>query len=113
MSVVDEISPREVGEDRIDLALDQETTSPQVFEPVIVQVDYSRCDPEGVVLPLELTVTGPSGQVTRQFFRRTRPTEVSFRAQEGGSTLVRLAELYHNRWFGALVIDVAGDPLQR
>ena len=113
MSVVDEISPREVGEDRIDLALDETTTSPQVFEPVIVNVDFSRCDPEGVVLPLELTITGPSGEVTRQYFRRTVPSQVSFRPQEGGSTLVRVAEVFHNRWFGALVVDVAGDPLQR
>lgn len=113
MSVADEICPREIGEDRIDLALNVATSSPQVFEPVIVDVDFSRCAPEGVVLPLEMTVTGPSGEVTRTYFRRFLPAELSFRPQEGGSTLIRLAELYHNRWFGKLVVDIAGDPLQR
>ena len=113
MSVVDEISPRDMGEDRLDLALDVANLSPQVFEPVIVNVDYSRCDPEGVVLPLEMTVTGPSGETKTRYFRRVAPTQISFRPDEGGSTLVRLAECFHNRWFGKLVIDVAGDPIQR
>jgi hypothetical protein len=113
MSIVDEISPRYYGEDRIKLTLHSDTSSPQVFQPVIVLVDYSECDPEGVVLPLEFTLTGQSGPSTasRRVFRKVRPTEITFRPVEGGSTLVRVAELYHNRWWGSLVIDVAGDPL--
>jgi hypothetical protein len=115
MSVVDEISPREIGEDRINLELSTDTLNPIVFAPVIVIVSFERCLPEGVVLPLEFTVTGPSGKATfqRRYFRRVRPAEVTFRPTEGGSHLVRVAELFHNRWWGGLVIDVAGDPLDR
>lgn len=115
MSVVDEISPREIGEDRIDLQLSSDTLSPLVFAPIIVLVSFERCAPDGVVLPLEFTVTGPSGRATfqRRYFRRVRPVEVTFRTTEGGSHLVRIAELFHNRWWGKLVVDVAGDPLDR
>ncbi len=115
MSVVDEISPRYYGEDRIVLALHEDTASPIVFSPVIVTIDYSACLPQGIVRPLEFTLTGPSGAATfqRRYFRRFTPTEITFRPTEGGTHLVRIAELFHNRWFGALVIDVAGDPLDR
>lgn len=115
MSVVDEISPRYLGENRIDLALHADTSTPQVFAPTILLVSYERCEPEGVVLPLELTITGPSGKTTfqRRYFRRLVPTEITFRPTEGGTHLLRVAECFHNRWFGALVIDVAGDPLDR
>lgn len=115
MSVVDEISPREIGEDRIDLELSTDTLTPIVFAPVIVLVSFERCAPNGVVLPLEFTVTGPSGKATfqRRYFRRVRPAEITFRPTEGGSHLIRLAEMFHNRWFGALVVDVAGDALDR
>lgn len=112
MSIVDEISPRELGEDRIDLQVT--TTAPMALNLVSVSVDYSRADPEGVVLPLLMIVVGPSGIVTRQqrFFQRFAPTTLTFRPIEGGRTLVTLAELYHNRWFGRLVFDVAGEPLE-
>jgi hypothetical protein len=114
-SLIDELSPREYGEDRIVLRLSESTSEPRALSPVIVEVDFSACDPEGVVLPLELVVTGPSGKVTerRQVFRRRVPTELTFTPIEGGSTLVRLAEMFHNRWWGKLVIEVEGDPLDR
>lgn len=113
--LVDEISPRYYGEDRIKLALHEDTPEPFVFQPVIITVDYSACLPEDVVLPLVYTVTGPSGKATfqRRFFRSFKPADFTFRPTEGGSHLVRFAEMFHNRWFGALVIDVAGDPLDR
>jgi hypothetical protein len=115
MSVADEISPRTMGEDRIVLQLHDDTASPVIFSPVIVLVDYSACDPEGVVLPLEFTVTGPSGRATfqRRYFRTAVPSEITFRPREGGTHLLRIAELFHNRWWGKLVIDVAGDALDR
>jgi hypothetical protein len=114
-ALVDELSPQEYGEDRIALTLSSETPSPRVFSPVIILVDLSRCVPEGVVLPLEFTVKGPSGSVTaqRRLLTRFVPNELTFRPTEGGSTLVRLAEIYHNRWFGVLVLDVLGDPLDQ
>jgi len=111
MSIVDEISPRELGEDRLDLQVT--TEAPMALNLVTVSVSYERADPEGVVLPLVMTVVGPSGLIAKQqrFFRRFAPTELTFRPIEGGRTLVTLAELYHQRWFGRLVFDVTGDPL--
>lgn len=115
MSIAEELSPSTYGEDRFDLTLSSETPNPIALSPVIVLVSYERADPEGVVLPLELTITGPSGRATfqRRFFRRLKPIEISFRPIEGGSTLIRVAELFHNRWFGKLVLDIAGTPLDR
>lgn len=114
-SLLDELSPREYGEDRIVLTLALPSVKPRVFVPVVIQVDASACDPEGLVLPVELIVTGPSGAATerRQVFRKRLPSEITFTPIEGGSILVRLAELYHNRWWGKLVIPVVGDPLDR
>ena len=112
MTIVDEISPLDYGENRIDLQL--ETSDPRVGEPVVVNVDASRADPDGLKLPLEFTVTSQSGAAVfhRQVFRSVVPTRVSFRPSEGGSVLFRVAELFHNKWFGALPVDVAGDVLE-
>jgi hypothetical protein len=113
VSIADEISPSTYGEDRFDLTLSAETPLPQANAVVVVNVSYEGALPEGVVLPLELLIVGPSGLTTRQrqTFRRIKPTEITFRPVEGGSHLIRLAELYHHRWFGALVLTIAGDPL--
>lgn len=113
MAVVDEISPSTYGEDRIDLTLSQATPAPRAFEGVIVNVGYDRCAPEGVVLPLELTIVGPSGAATyqRRVFRRFAPQDIAFTPREGGQHLVRLGEAHHNRWFGSLELNVEGNSL--
>lgn len=114
-SLIDELSPREYGEDRIVLSLSLPTIKPRVFVPVVIEVDASACDPEGLVLPIELIVAGPSGKATerRQVFRTRLPSEITFTPVEGGSILVLLRELFHNRWWGKLVLPVVGDPLDR
>lgn len=113
MAVVDEISPSTCGEDRIGLTLSQSTPKPTAFEGVVIEIDYDRCAPEGVMLPLELVIVGPSGVATyqRRVFRRFAPIDVAFRPREGGPHLVRLGEAHHNRWYGALTLDVAGNRL--
>jgi len=114
MSVIDEVSPIEYGEARITLTLDSGTPTPQAFDEVLVNVDYSRTLPEGIVLPLEMTISGPSGAAVfkRTVFTRIAPTQLAFLPSEGGSHLVRLAEQNHNRWHGELVVDVEGTSLQ-
>ena len=82
----------------------------QAFTAVVVAVDYSRCLPESIMLPLEFTVTGPSG-VTRTVFRRFAPSELAFVPREGGSFLVRLSEQWHNLYWGSIVLEIAGDRL--
>lgn len=112
-SLLDEISPRYMGEDRIRLTLAETNQLLQVFTPIRIAVDLSRCLPQGVVLPLEFTVSPPSGATgSRTVYRRFAPSTLVFTPREGGSHLVRLAELDHNRWWGALVLDITGDRLR-
>ncbi len=79
MSVADEISPTYYGEQRIALRTEAGVTVFRAGVPIVLTVDYSATAPEGVVLP-----------------------------REGGPHLVRLAEAHHNRWFGALTLNVEG-----
>lgn len=111
-SFLDEISPRYVGEDRLRLQLTTPNQLLRAFEPILITVDYSRALPEGITLPLEFTVTAPSeANSLRQVFSRFTPQQVAFTPREGGSHLVRLSELYHNQWWGKVVLEIAGDRL--
>jgi hypothetical protein len=112
--VVDEVSPPDYGQDLITLSLVPGQTARQ-FEALLIDVDYSRCAPAGVVLPLVLTVTGESGAATfqRSSFERVAPSQLAVIPREGGRMLVRLGEAHHNRWFGALEVDVLGELATR
>lgn len=113
MSFVDDICPRTVGEDRLRLTLSDPDQRLAPFVPVLVSIDYDRALPEGVVLPLELSVTGPSGDVLQRIvYRRFAPSEVTFTPREGGSHLVKLAEQWHNLWWGRLALVVSGDRIR-
>lgn len=119
MAVADEISPPEYGQDLIGLALSSSPSgpapTPRQFQLVTIDVDYSKCDPAGVVLPLELTVSSESGQALfqRKIFTRFAPPQLSFVPREGGAHLIRLAEAHHNRWFGVLTVDVLGEKVSQ
>lgn len=113
MALIDDISPSYAGEDRLVLALDSDSLEPAAGAAVNITVDYSACDPEGTQLPLQLVVSGPvPGLYKRRLIRRTRPTRVSFFPVAGGEYLVLLGEVFHNRWHGTLVVQVAGDQLR-
>lgn len=114
MPVVDEVSPAIYGQDLITLSVVPGQTARQ-FEALLIDVDYSKCDPAGIVLPLVLTVTGESGAPTfqRSVFERVKPTQLAVIPREGGRMLVRLAETHHNRWFGATEVDVIGELATR
>lgn len=108
--LLEEISPETIGEDRIDLQLDDGNLQPRAGQTIVVNIDYSRCAPDGIRLPLELVVQTPSVTgIVQRFFTRTRPTSISFRAREGGAYLVMVREVAHNRWFGRLGVQVAGE----
>jgi hypothetical protein len=112
-ALIDDLSPRYYGEDRIRLTLTDPDQLLQVFRPVLITVDYSRCLPAGVVLPLEFSVTGPGNvQTERHVSTRFAPSTLVFVPKEGGSHLVRLGEAFHNLWWGRLVVDIAGDRLR-
>lgn len=109
-SLLDELCPDYVGERRLVLAVASADAIARAFGAIDLTVDYSQTMPEGLVLPLELTIVSPSrSNFVRRLFRRTRPSSISFIPKEGGRHIVRLREVGHNRWWGALAIDVVGE----
>lgn len=114
MASLDEISPRYIGEDRIDLSLDPSITVPGAFAPLLVNVSYARCEPNGVMLPLIFEAQGPSAEsYIRRVFSRAAPASLIFTPREGGPHLVVLREAAHNRWWGRLRLSVEGETLDR
>jgi hypothetical protein len=110
--LLDEISPRELREKRLDLALDPSITVARAFNPIVLSVSYTRTLPDGVMLPLLLEVQGPSPQsYQRRVFGSVQPRSVLFVPREGGSHLVTLREVAHKLWWGSLQIDVVGELL--
>lgn len=110
---LDEICPPYIGEDRLVLQL-QQLGVVRAFEQVAISVDYSATEPEGVVLPLELLIQGPSPQsYVHRVFRRSKPTTLIFTPREGGSHLITLREFAHNKWWGRLVVRVEGQLLEQ
>lgn len=112
MTILDDLAPDYIREKRISLSLG-ENTEKTAGSPVLLEVDYSEADPEGVVLPLIFEVQGPSpASSQRREFRRTPPKSIIFKPREGGTHVVTLREFSHNRWFGSLTIEVSGESLQ-
>ncbi len=114
MAVVDDISPTYIGEDRIKLSLSPDTPNPKAFSPVQLDIDYGDADPEGgIVLPLELIVSAPSpANFRRDIIRRSLPSSIIIKPQEGGEHLVILRECGHNKFVGIFILAVAGDPTE-
>jgi hypothetical protein len=110
---LDGISPRYLREARIDLSLDPGDPPPAAFRSTLINISYARTLPEHVVTPLVLVVQGPSAQsYQRRVFGRTPPASVVFTPREGGPHRVILREAAHNRWWGELGLDVAGERLE-
>jgi len=108
----DEISPRYLREDRIDLTRDDPDAVPSALRSFVVSVSYARTLPQYVVLPLIFEVIGPSQQsYQRRIFRRTPPKSIVITPQEGGAHRLLLREAAHNRWWGKLAVNVAGDSI--
>lgn len=113
MAFLDEVSPSYVGEDRIRLTLTEREQALRAFVPILISVDYSSALPEGIVLPLEIRVTGPRDSVVlRTLHRRFAPSQFAFTPREGGSHLVTVSECFHNLWWGRLVLEITGDRVR-
>lgn len=115
MATVDEISPATIGEDKITLAVDKNSRT-ETFKPVIVNIDYTSADPEGIKLPLEMILQPAFGTGTGfkcQIFRRRAPLSFTFVPGDAGDYLLRLRELFHNRWQGRLVVTVSGEQFSK
>jgi hypothetical protein len=113
-ATVDILAPAYVGEARFDLALlpDQEPLRP--FVPITVSVSYSRAAPAGIALPLVFILQpsgagGVAGGYLERYYRVVAPQTLTFTVPGPGAYLVSLAEVFHNRWRGSLVINVTGD----
>lgn len=113
MSILDEIAPPYIGEDRIAVTLAPKMV-PAAFQPFTVLVDYSACDQDGgIVLPLEILLRAPSpGNSLIRRVTTTAPETLLFTPREGGLHLVLVRELYHNRWWGRIRVSVAGEGLR-
>jgi hypothetical protein len=112
----DEICPGYIGTELITISLALPDIEPRSFQYVLLNVDYSATDEiGGIVLPLELMVTAPTiSNFRRTIFDLVATPQLSFQPQEAGEHLIVLREVAHNRVYGKLLIQVAGekaDPL--
>ncbi len=112
MPTIDELAPKYVRAKRIGLSLDPSVKLARANEPILLLVDYAKTLPDDVMLPLILEVQAPhaSGYQKRTFGRH-KPETIIFTPHEGGRHNVTLREAAHNRWWGSLAIEVAGEPL--
>lgn len=110
---IDEISPRYLREQRITLTLDASVVRPTAFGSVLIQVSYAKATPGGVVLPLVFEIRGPSEASTvRRVYSRTAPASIVWRPTDGGVHMITLREVAHNRLWGKLRVDVAGESIR-
>lgn len=114
MSVLDELCPDYYEAKRIKLTPADPLVRVRARSPMRVLVDYAACEPQGVVLPLEMLITGPSGEKSfvRHIDRRIVRTSITWTPREGGKHTLVLREVGHNRWWGRLDVDVDGDLLE-
>lgn len=110
--IEEELSPGYIREKRFDLTLDPSITAVRAFQACLINVSYARAQPGGIMLPLLLEVQGPSPEsYQRRVFQRVAPASLIFTPREGGPHKVSLREVAHNRWWGNLALDVAGETL--
>lgn len=109
-------SPAYVGEDRIGITVAEESFLAEnlvVNRPVSFILDYSECEPEGVTLPMMITVQpqfGDGSEYARQVYTRTRPDYFTFTPRSAGTYLILVRERFHNLWQGRKNVIVVGDP---
>ena len=116
--LVEEINPDFVKTKRLTITNADALTKPLAFNTLVFDVDYSAADEfGGIVMPLEMIVTGPSdSSFVREVFglelggisQRDPPTSIAFTPREGGRFNVMIREVGHNKLFGTLQLDVEG-----
>lgn len=112
MPTLDEIAPSYVREKRIDLMLEPSAESPHANRPLTLLVAWTRALPAGLSLPLVFEVQGPAASSYQQrYFLKHLPTQIIFTPREGGRHNVTLREVAHNRFWGSLAVQVAGEKL--
>lgn len=110
--LIDELSPVYVRAEAFKLTPVDPNTPARAFRGYDILVDYTAGNPEGVRLPLVLTVNGPSeASFHRHVYQRVAPSTITFTPKEGGKHTVTLQEVGHNRWYGSYEVDVAGEQI--
>jgi hypothetical protein len=83
--------------------------SPEARKPTTLVIDASGTLPNGLMLPIEVLVTGPSDRsFERKVFTRSIPSSFTFTPKEGGRFTVVVREVAHNLWWGSTELAVAG-----
>jgi hypothetical protein len=106
-----ELVPGYIGEELLTVELARPLDPRRAYSPIDVAITLAPSGVErGLALPIEIIVQAPSARYfERHLFRRSVPSSFSFTPKQGGRHLVRVQETGHNEWWGALVVDVAGD----
>lgn len=108
---LDELAPDYLQDARIRLTPSDPISRPQARKPTTILVDAAACLPQGLMLPIEILVTGPSKKsFIRKVDSRFVRTSFTFTPREGGRFTIVLREVAHNLWWGTLDLDVSGDP---
>ena len=110
---LESFSPPDLKQEKIRIALSDPRHVPLAFEATIlvVSLDVSIVA-IGLVLPIELLITGPSAASFRQhFFRRLLPSTITLIPREGGPHQILLREVAHNFHWGKCLLHVEGEAL--
>ena len=119
MSVQDELNPPYAEDARIILSLDDPLSPvfprrPCRINATTVVNGVDRCAPYGLVLPIEVIITGPRGEsdFVRIVDRRTVRKSLTWTPRGPGRHTIVMREAAHNRWYGSINVDVVGDRTQ-
>jgi len=121
-AILDIMSPTYIGEKKLTVEVDP-ASELMTNRPITINFGYDNAlvnnFNHSVNLPLQLIVQpgfgdgGTGNGFIEQIFRKSRPSSYTFSVPSSGNYLVTLREMYHNRWFGSLTINVTGDEFSR
>lgn len=108
----DELSAAWVGAEALKLSLVDPLSPKRANVAIDLEVDYSGAGEEGVTLPLEQLAVGPSpASFRRHVHRRQQPSIITFTPPQGGRHIVTLRQVYGDKLFGKLAVEVEGELL--
>lgn len=114
--LIDIISPRDIGADKIVITVDPSSEPLLSSSAITLNFDYSAASPGGVVLPLQFVLQPTFGRGVGYFekeFRLDRPSSFTFRVPGAGQYLALLRECWHNSWQGRLLLDIGGEQFSQ
>lgn len=103
---LDRIIRPDVGRKLLNVQLKASVT-PRAFVPIDMVLDASDAEPDGVRLPLEIIISGPS-KTQRRTLNRYIPECLTATPQEVGEHVIVVRETGHNHAYGLLKLQVMG-----